>query len=52
MLRKIQIDLVNKERSDLYTYLKLFNSESNVSCSHLFLAKMIDKCQNVENFFE
>ena len=52
MLRKIQIDLIYKEIKKPYKYLEFFANEPKVTCSHLFLAKMIDKCQKVENFFE
>jgi hypothetical protein len=44
--------LINKDIKEPYEHLKFFVDKSHVTCSHLYLAKMIDKCSEIENFFE
>lgn len=52
MLKKIRMDLIFKGIQEYYQYLKHFEEEKKVQCSHLFVAKIMNEGLEVDQFFE
>lgn len=46
------MDLIFKGIQEYYQYLKHFEEEKKVQCSHLFVAKIMNEGLEVDQFFE